>query len=369
MTLHHSGRLADAVSAIEREIASMWAPEPGAPPKTRASTANLIVVSGSTHIELARTLAETLATAEVARTMVVSVDAKIPPWAVEASVSARCRVDGAGEICSERIDLTLGASVMSRAASVISSLCVTEVPTSVLAIFPTPTALLSSLLKLGDHLVVDSDATSIELSSELAQESRARLHDLAWERLLPWRNHLATCFDDLRARRSVTAIRKLTLRTTPTEGGQTSPSVRWLLGWLSSRLGWRFTSPTSAIDALNLPVKIELEWRRAELPPGELIEVELEADATDIPLRLSLIREPSSDSSPDRWLMHSTREGEEIGVEDRRFRVQRLATTALVDRAVHDPSSDAVLRSALQRAVSYPPATKRTQLDDQSQPG
>lgn len=370
VTLHHSGRLADAVSAVEREIAAIWTSEPGAPPKTRASTANLVIVAGGSHIEAARTLAESLATAEVARTLVVSVDPKLPPWGVDAAVSARCRVDGHGEVCSERIDLTVGASVMSRAASLISALCVTEVPTSILAIFPAPSALLSSLVRLGDQLVIDTDESSIESSLLLTNESRSRVHDLAWARLLPWRHHIARCFDDLRTRCSVMSIRRVVIRTTPPEGGGVSAPARWVLGWLGSRLGWRFTSATSAVDALNRPVAIDIEWRRAPLHAGSLLDVELVADATDIPLQLSLSRGIAASTQPgDHWSLQVIREGEEIGVEDKTFRIQPLSTATLVDRAIHDATPDSVLRQTLARAASFPPSSKRALVDDQPQSG
>ena len=115
---HESGKISDALASIERELSAIWAPDPGAPPKARVCTANVVVVTSPTHREQARHLIDALRAADVARTFLLGVDPRLPPWGIDTEVSARCQRDGEQLLCSERIELTLGSATVVRASGV-----------------------------------------------------------------------------------------------------------------------------------------------------------------------------------------------------------------------------------------------------------
>ncbi|RYE91739.1 MAG: hypothetical protein EOO75_08245, partial [Myxococcales bacterium] len=234
-----SGKVSEALAHVERELAALWAPAEGEPPKSRVCTGNLVVVASHEGRARALELLDALEAADAARTFLVTVDPKLPLWAVETSVTARCRRDGDQLLCAERIDLTLGASAAPRAPSLLASLAMAEVPTTVLLLEPPPPVLVGPLLRHATRLVVDSDALGLEAVRALAGQTTAQLIDLAWGRLLPWRNQLAAAFDPPALRPAVSAVRRVQLTTTPPANGDLAPAARLLLGWLVSRLDWR----------------------------------------------------------------------------------------------------------------------------------
>jgi glucose-6-phosphate dehydrogenase assembly protein OpcA len=350
LTSHESGKLSEALSHVEHELAAIWAPDEGGPPKARVCTANLVVVASGSRRAGAVALVDQLQTADVARTFLVSLDPKLPPWAMSTEVSARCQKDGEGLLCSERIDLSLGAATVPRAASVVSSLCVAEVPTVVLLLEAAPAILTAALIRDAARLVVDSDIIGLDAVTALARGTHAHIVDLAWERLLPIRNQIAACFDDERLRPAVTAIRKLTITTTTTEGGAPAPHARLLVGWMASRLGWRLVSETSAFDPLHGAIELELAWvLRGEHRPGALVSVELEALLGDASVHLAISCDPASGT------LHVVRSAEGVGVETSTLTGAPQPASELVDRAVAEPLRDAATRQALFAAAGYPP--------------
>lgn len=354
MSHHSTGSLSKAVAAIEAELAAIWAPVEGGLPKTRASMANLIFVAAPAHVTKVRELIDKLPTAEVARTLLVSVDPRIEPWAVTADVDARCRADHQGEVCSERIELSLGALVMGRAASVLASLCVAEVPTILVLTAPAPEALINPLLSLAERVVIDSDELGLARSIGVTNQTKVPITDLAWERLYTWRNHLARPFDDPALRPGVTAIRKLRIVTTPPDGGGVSEDARRILAWFGSLLGWRITHENRAIDRLNQPVSIELDWHRGPVAAGALLSVEVHALLGDAPVLVTVERDQKNVNDTS-WMLHTTREAEGWGIEERHSRVQPMSAAMLLERSLFDVNSDRAVRLSLAAAANYPP--------------
>ncbi len=95
------------------------------------------------------------------------------------------------------------------------------------------------LNELADSLVLDSSRGSGDLSAlrELiaffAQSKRFKVQDLAYLRLRPWKEMIATFFDDPKFAGDLGGIEKVMI----TAG---SPAEQYyLLGWLASRLGWK----------------------------------------------------------------------------------------------------------------------------------
>lgn len=346
MSRLESGKVSDALAHVERELAALWAPDEGAP-KARVCMANLVVLATGRGRDRTVALLDQLESADTARTFLLSVDPMLPPWAIEASVSARCQRDGDRLLCSERIDLTLGAGAFGRASSLITSLAMPEVPTTLVLLEPAPPMLVSSLIRDASRLVIDSEALTLEAASNLADATAAHLIDLAWLRLHPWRNQLAVAFDDPRLRPAVTAIRRLDLATTSTPGAQISPHARLLVGWLASRLGWRLL-PGSAVDPLHHAIHIDLSWRLVpDAQPGQLVSVEIAALLGDAHVQIDVAREPHGHT------LQTVRTAEGLGAFVENTTLEAPTTAQLVDRAIADVTPDAVLRQALRAAASF----------------
>jgi len=349
-----SGKVSEALDHVERELTALWAPEEGSPPKARVCMANLVVLTSAASQARAAALVDALPAADTARTFLVTVDPRLPLWALDAGVSARCQRDGERLLCSERIDLSLGAGAVGRAASVISSLSMPEVPTAVVLLEPAPPMLVAALTREASRLVVDSEALGIDAAAGLARATAAHLVDLAWLRLYPWRNQIASAFDDPRVRPAVSAVQRVSITSTLLRGGTIAPASRLLLGWLASRLGWRVQSSLVATDARHQPIALDLGARLApDCPEGRLLSFELSAVLGDAHMMVDLAREPHGTT------LQSVCTSEGLGARVENVTLPEISLPALVDRALADPLPDAPLRQALQVAsapvLSGPP--------------
>ena len=344
MTTSESGRVSEAISAVERQIAGLWAPEHGASPKSRACTANIVVATAAHDVRDAVRLATSLTTADLARTFVVHLDPKLPPWGIEASVSAHCQKGEAGVVCAERIDLALGTMTYARAASIVDSLAVSEVPTVLVVASAAPAMLVSTLARAAGRIIVDSEALGLAQTHALASETQAHFVDLAWQRLYPWRNQVARCFDDAAVRPAISAIRRVEITATGEGSGG-----RRLLGWLAARLGWRFASPTEAVDPRHGRIEIDLRIRPADAPTWAVLGVEITASLADGEATFTLLRHGDPPRIDTTW--HAPGAGH--GAHSAPIVQRSLAHH--VDRAIADTTPDTVLRASLDAAYAYPP--------------
>ena len=345
MSKHETGKLSEALAHVERELSALWAPPTdGSPPKARVCMANLVVLASATRRDEIVALLDTLEACDVSRTFLVSVDPKLPPWGVEVDISARCHRDGDQLVCAERIDLSLGAATLARAPSFVAALCMPEVPTLLVLLEPAPQNLVSALVREASRVIVDSEVIGLGPAAALAQATKAHFTDLAWLRLYPWRNHLASAFDDLRWRPAVTAIRRVQITTA---GIAPSPEARLLLGWLASRLGWKIQGPERAVDALNNHIEIELCYRSAgSLPGGALIDLEVTALLGDAHVLLSIERQEHG--------LQVVYSAEGLGSRVHSTSLDSSTLSALVDRAFASTQPDLASRQALGAAASLP---------------
>lgn len=339
----------EALAEVERQLAALWAPEPGSPPKTRVSTANLVVLAPAARRDATVEVLDQMAAPEVARTLLVSLDPRLPPDALKAEVNARCRRGEGGLLCAERIDLSLGAELARRAASVVSTLCVAEVPTVVAALDPVAPELIAAVARLGDRLVVDSRALGPERVYRLTGELTGPTVDLAWERLLPWRAQVAACFDDEPFRSSLAAVERVIATYTSVDEASAPLAPRLMLGWLASRLGWTMASPDRALDPRGRAVTVELnpDWG-SDLPAGSLVSFALETTAGPGAFAARVRRE----GSPDALVVERSAPGRDEPA--RRVPLRAASVPDLFDRAVDALTHDATWREALGIAVRLP---------------
>jgi len=137
----------------------------------------------------------------------------------------------------EQVELKVGPHHIPHLDTIVDPLVLTDVPTLVWSPHGHSEAV-DSLARLGQVVLIDSVAepdarAAVERARELTEH--AYVVDLAWLRTTPWRERIAASFDPPEWRRELAAINRVTVRYRPDSGA----SAFLLLGWLSSRLGWK----------------------------------------------------------------------------------------------------------------------------------
>jgi len=248
------GAQATTIDALERELARLrraavaHAREQGQT-LARASVLNLVVYSErEVHARrAARTVAD-LALRHPSRAIVLLGDRDRD--GIVASVQLHCHVpqsDGAQPVLYEQILARVRGDFDERVASVVIPLLVPDLPVFLwwTGTPPSDARHLDDLVTLADRFIIDSAdfARPDQTLPEVARLARHRvaITDLNWARLTHWRELVAQFFD-------VPAWRPFLDRITgiragfavDMDGRDIHPSqALLLLGWLSSRLGWR----------------------------------------------------------------------------------------------------------------------------------
>jgi len=248
------GARATTIDALEHELARLrraavaHARERGQT-LARASVLNLVVYSErEVHARrAARTVAD-LALRHPSRAIVLLGDRDRD--GIVASVQLHCHVpqsDGAQPVLYEQILARVRGDFDERVASVVIPLLVPDLPVFLwwTGTPPSDAQHLDDLVTLADRFIIDSAdfARADQTLPEVARLARHRvaITDLNWARLTHWRELVAQFFD-------VPAWRPFLDRITgiragfavDMDGRDIHPSqALLLLGWLSSRLGWR----------------------------------------------------------------------------------------------------------------------------------
>ena len=205
------GALSVDVKALGKELRRLWeetARSPdvaGGPVLTRACTRNLVAVAANaTEAEHATRLLAAIAGLHPTRAFVVAASDEGDPERLEAHLQAVCSIRGAGRhVCCEQIALTVGPRARRRAAGTIVPLLVPDLPVFVW-VLGTPAwddELMLRLLEVADRVVVDSRAADdpVALLGALdgsARDDRWAPGDFEWSRLAPWREAVASLFDE-----------------------------------------------------------------------------------------------------------------------------------------------------------------------------
>jgi len=248
------GAQATSIDALERELARLrraavaHARERGQT-LARASVLNLVVYAErEVHARrAARTVAD-LALRHPSRAIVLLGDRDRD--GVVASVQLHCHVpqsDGAQPVLYEQILARVRGDFDERVASVVIPLLVPDLPVFLwwTGTPPSDARHLDDLVTLADRFIIDSAdfARPDHTLPEVARLARHRvaITDLNWARLTHWRELIAQFFDVpawLPFLDGITGIRAGF--AVDMDGRDIHPSqALLLLGWLSSRLGWR----------------------------------------------------------------------------------------------------------------------------------
>jgi len=338
-----TGAVSEAVAKAEAELSAFWAAatDEGGTPKARAATLNFVAVSVPAEVDNLRAAIEDLASTRAGRVFLMTVDGRLAPWELDTDVSPVCHKEGDTVVCYDRIELRFGAVAAARGASVLSALALSEVPTIVELGKGAPATLADALVKGADRLIVDSAHTSVGRIAELAGKTRAPLGDRAFVRTFSWREFVARFFDE--APGAERAIGRVEIERTTAER---SDPAALLLGWLASRLGWRFESDTLARDAEGMPVEIVVKAPAGqELAPGEIAAIRLTTAIDNRPLFCGCQRKQGE--RVVRWTMSGPRSVAHeyaIGHRDEGW---------VLLKAIDSPEADPVYRAAVMAAAAW----------------
>jgi Glucose-6-phosphate dehydrogenase subunit len=192
----------------------------------RATTLNLVVYAPTAEdVSFTQRALERIGGSRPLRAIVASAGAD----GVRATVSTSCWLgSGMQQVCSEQIYLTVRADALP---SAVLSLLVTDLPSFAWWQGPIPEglAVLADLTRLCSSTVVDSNISSLEGVARVGRLD-SWVTDLAWLRLEPWREAVASVFDPPAAAAALAEVRTACIEGPINE-------ARLLAGWLTSRLG------------------------------------------------------------------------------------------------------------------------------------
>jgi len=301
-----TGKPSDTVAAIERELASIWSvpdPSTGAT-KVRASTLNYVVATPPSELDTLREMTDNIAETHAGRVLLVWVDGRLEPWALWHEVSGVCRPSAGTSVCNDRVEIGFGAVAAERAASVVRSLVVPEVPVIAEVVAGAPSLLVYAVVEVADRVVVDSRRMRLGPIAELISRARGPLADRAWVRSFSWRELVARFFDE--APDLGHAIERVTIMRAKPRPGGADPS-HLFLGWLASRLGWSELGRGGARRADGRAIAVSIE-EAASAEPGDLVAISIEAGKGEQSVRCEVARKPDGDTST-RGSVHWSRSG------------------------------------------------------------
>lgn len=172
------------------------------------------------------------------RTILCAVEEGRESLAAMATVSGDTRAGPSGYVLGrESVGIACGERHLAHLDSIVDPLVVPDLATVVWAPHGHHQAV-DALLRIAQVVMIDSlddpdVPAALRRASQLTQ--RARVVDLSWLRSTPWRERVAGAFDPPERRQELHTIEAVTVRHRP----DSAAAGLMLLGWMSSRLGWR----------------------------------------------------------------------------------------------------------------------------------
>jgi glucose-6-phosphate dehydrogenase assembly protein OpcA len=192
---------------------------------------------------------------------------------------------GGHPVCSEQIVLEVTREGRALVPEAVRRVLVSDMPVFVWWRAPlTDQPLLRPLADTADRLIVNSgdSPTAVHVLPLLVAMTEGRtwhgnVGDLAWERTEPWREIVASMFDESQARAELPRLRKVEIACRGAGEACGSPGS-YLAGWLVSRLGWTVEGPDRARRPDGDSVEIALASSAASVH-GRITHVHLEAES------------------------------------------------------------------------------------------
>jgi len=295
------------VSNLEAELSALWrtAAEDAAAETavTRACTLTLLIYveSDEAAYEVTNLVAE-VTRQNPCRAIIMTLEPGAASSGLEAWVSAHCHLPVAGEkqVCSEQITIRARGEAVQGLPSVVLPLTVSGLPIILWwrANGFTPPAYFEDILRVTQHVIVDSarfspGARHLQDLAQWLQKSagRIQLTDLNWNRITPWRQLIAQCFDAPERRPYLDRLTRVRLEYEQDSARLVTQRAQGLLllGWLASRLGWQFLKSerqeesqprTFYFKSANRTVTVARNLKRVDNACGVCFTIELIAEGT-----------------------------------------------------------------------------------------
>ena len=252
-----------SVDQISNELSRLWGDisqqveERSGQIPLRTSILTLVVVArGRTQVRMAHTTLHELVEQLPSRAIVVEIGPKGSP--LDASVAGHCQYLGTGRAaCYEVIELRAPEDRLTAVPSLLSPLELYDVPSFLWWVGDVDFSS-ADFLRLADtaeRIIVDSarfddalDALASYRRFLRGSDTACTGTDLNWARTTSWRELIAQAFDNPMMLQLMPAIGTISLSFDPSAEAQ----ALLLVGWLSSRLGWRLQNASRDLDTLTL---------------------------------------------------------------------------------------------------------------------
>lgn len=344
-------------TAIERELRAMWKaamPERGA--IYRAALANVIApLDPDPNAPLDPVLVELTRRHPSRLFRIEHVPGRRGP-AIGARATALCHVrpGGGGLVCSEQIVLTADRGAAPLVPSAVASLLVGDLPVILLRLDRERDPERDEALEAISDIVLEDSATRDDaeamgrLWKRVAAEGAGRVRDIAWTRLMPWRELLAEVFDQPAAAAAAGAIQEVAIH----HGGAAPPAGAWLLaGWLASRLGWTPRGRSGGrfrFEGRRRPVSVSFERDEDVREP---VTTALRArSGTPAPLDVRITHRGRDASATVEFLAPSPR------TLERAFRYRELAACLIGEIHRHEPNRTFERSAEIAAAIAAMPS-------------
>jgi glucose-6-phosphate dehydrogenase assembly protein OpcA len=282
--------------------------------RTRTSVLTLVVVAPTPETQQ-RALATVgaLASQHPSRAVILAPMDPDGPSRFDASISAACQIPArmTSEVCTEEIMLRVGGELAQHLASTVAPLLIHDLPVVLWwpDDVPFESPVLRELVASSDRLFVDSSNfrdTGLERMVGMARILRGIVvHDIAWMRLVLWRELFAGLFDHPLLQPELRTINGL--RIDIARPGSIIRLNRAVLfaGWVAAMLDWKVARPLELGDdgmyrglfrfgKREIPVEI----RPVSAPAGgalrtagSLVRAEVEAGRARSALRVRVTRQ------------------------------------------------------------------------------
>ncbi|MCK5944166.1 MAG: glucose-6-phosphate dehydrogenase assembly protein OpcA [Planctomycetes bacterium] len=224
----------------------------------RALTANFVGIAAADGAQRLLDATEVLQRRSPCRAFLLIVDDAADGQTAELSATTR-RHGGIRDIVLEQLVLRVPSGDVHRVPGLLRPLIIDDLPSHLLWSLPWPAdeRRLDALAELCQHAIVDSRTfgnPARELPKLQARRARgARLTDLSWLRLQPWRRALAEAFDRLSWQQGAD------VRGTIRHGRAARAAALLLDEWLHERLGASIAAEPDGDDGLPGPSHVTLQ--------------------------------------------------------------------------------------------------------------
>jgi glucose-6-phosphate dehydrogenase assembly protein OpcA len=371
------GLARDSTAGASNEFASSVLEDPRLGPgaveqgdlrvRTRTSVLTLVVVAPTPETQQ-RALATVgaLASQHPSRAVILAPVDPDGPSRFDANIYAACQIPARmnSEVCTEEIMLRVGGELAQHLASTVAPLLIHDLPVVLWwpDDVPFENPVLRELVASSDRLFVDSSnfrGTALERMVGMARilHSGVVVHDIAWMRLVLWRELFAGLFDHPLLQPELRSINGVRIDIARPGSVVRLNRAALFAGWLAAMLDWKVLRPLEVqADGVYRGLmraakrEIPVEIRPVSAPAGgslrtagSLVRAEVDAGRARSALRVRVTRQS------DHLLGTADWNGAQVA--RRAARLEAFEEMPFLAEALDRTGRDRVFERALDRAV------------------